>query len=109
MAMKIMKTVPMYVSIALICACVTSMAASASERGLNFRGAMVNGGCDGLSAAELDQVRLDGANTTKRVTVDADQFRTTCGAQNVPLEARYVDLSSALLKGHSGLITLTYR
>jgi len=107
--MKIMKTVSMFVSIALIGACVTSMAASASERGLSFRGAMVNGGCDGLSAAELNQVRLDGANATEPVTRDASQSRKTCGTQNVPLEARYVELSSASLKGHSGLVTLTYR
>jgi hypothetical protein len=99
----------MYVSIALIGACVTSMAASASERGLNFKGAMVNGGCDGLSAAALNQVRLDGASATGHVTRDAGQSRNTCGTQNVPLEARYVELSSASLEGHSGLVTLTYR
>lgn len=104
--MKIMKTVSMYVSILVIGGCVMSMAASASERGLSFRGAIVNGGCVGLSAAELKQVRLNGATANEQTTV---QLRTACGAQNVPLEARYVERSAANLKDHSGLITLTYR
>lgn len=107
--MKMMKTVLMSVSITLIGACVMSMSASASEGGLSFRGAMVNGGCNGLSAAELEQVRLDEAGGNGQVARDTDRFSTACGKLRVPIEARYVDMSSAEIKGRSGLITLTYR
>jgi type 1 fimbria pilin len=111
MAMKIMKTVSMYASIALIGACVLSMptSASASERGLSFRGAVVKGGCSGLSAAEVSQVRLGQRSASAQMARDDDRSGRACGQTNVPVEARYVETSSANIKAHSGLITLTYR
>ena len=107
--MKIMKTVSMYASIALIGACVLSMPTIASERGLSFRGAVVNGGCSGLSAAEVGQVRLGQRSASAQMARDDDRSGRACGQTNVPVEARYVETSSANIKAHSGLITLTYR
>ena len=107
--MKIMKTVSMCASIALIGACVLSMPTSASERGLSFRGAVVNGGCSGLSAAEVSQVRFGQRSASAQMARDDDRSGRACGETNVPVEVRYVETSSANIKAHSGLITLTYR
>lgn len=107
--MEITKTVSMFVSTVFVGACIMSMPANASERGFAFKGAIVSGGCNTPSSAELGQLKLALDKVSGQIALDSAGFRSVCGGQILPLEARYVESSSVAANGHGNVITLTYQ
>jgi hypothetical protein len=109
MAMEIRKTVPMFFSVAFIGACVMSGSAAASERGLAFQGAMVNGGCDPQASSDrvLQAPHPTGVNAP--IAHDLRHLLAACGEQKLAVEAHYVTRSTADTKEHTGVVMLTYQ
>lgn len=107
--MEVRKTVSMFISIVLVGASAVSMAAGASDRGLAFKGALVNGGCNSQASSDLAQRTLDSTKPSLSLVVDPGLFRAACHEQNLPLEAHYVGSASAHAKRQAGVVTLTYQ
>ena len=107
--MNVKKTVSMLCSVVFIGAFAISVPVTASEGRLAFKGAMVTGGCDAHASFDQARPKPAPARLGAQNATDSGGFRSVCREQNLPMDVHYADGSSTHVKGHAGVVTLTYQ
>ncbi|WP_268799776.1 hypothetical protein [Pseudomonas huanghezhanensis] len=106
--MNVGKTVSRVLTLAAVIACLLAGPTVASAGALYFKGAVVQGGCDGQPWSELVRHADTPLKTGTEIYLKPDSRDKECSQENLPVRVKYVEKSSTATLPHAAIVMITY-
>lgn len=106
--MNVGKTVSRVLTLAAAAACLLAGPTVASAGALYFKGAVVQGGCDGRAWSERVRHANVPLKTGSEIDLKPDSRDKECSQENLPVRVKYIEKPSTSTLPHAAIVMITY-